>query len=125
MGQRVFVGDGDVDLDGMAVQIDVTITGETIDPVYCFNEWTIAPSGITFVDEPGHPWYGDLFVTGLRGSMIYRIEFGDNWEVQNTEMFYIRTTDEIDNRLRNIEFENGSLYLFGDGYGVGRLTPAG
>lgn len=94
----------------------------TIDPVVCFDAWTLAPSGMAFVDEPGHPWYGDLFVTGLRGSMVFRIGLEDG-VVDEREVFYIRRTEAIDNRLRNIEFHNGSLYLFGDGYGVGVITP--
>lgn len=101
---------------------DVTVA-DTNDPLYCFEEWTIAPSGTTFVDDPDHPWYGSYFVTGLRGSMLYRIVFGDDHAVEHSEVFYIRKADEIDNRLRNVEFHDGSLYLFGDGYGVGTLTP--
>ncbi len=101
---------------------EVAVT-DTTDPVYCFNEWTIAPSGTAFVDDPDHPWYGSYFVTGLRGSMLYRIELDDDLDVAHSEVFYIRKTEEIDNRLRNVEFNDGSLYLFGDGYGVGRLTP--
>ncbi len=94
----------------------------TTEPVYCFNEWTIAPSGTTFVDDEEHPWYGHYFVTGLRGSMLYAIDLKDETAEQG-EVFYIRETEEIDNRLRNVEYHNGSLYLFGDGYGVGKLTP--
>ncbi len=93
----------------------------TTDPVYCFDEWTLAPSGTTFVDDKKHPWYGYYFVTGLRGSMVYAIDL-DGEETEG-EVFYIRETEEIDNRLRNVEFHEGSLYLFGDGYGVGKLTP--
>lgn len=38
-------------------------------------EWTpaIAPAGMTFVDASGHPWHGDLFVTGLVGQQVRRV----------------------------------------------------
>lgn len=91
-------------------------------PEYCFDEWTIAPSGTTFIDDESHEWYGSYFVTGLRGSMLYRLELSDE-EVTDSEVFYIRENEELDNRLRHVEFNGESLYLFGDGHGVGKLTP--
>jgi len=98
----------------------------TADPLHCFDEWTLAPSGTTFVDDPDHEWYNSYFVTGLRGSIVYRIMTDDSGETTGSEVFYIKDEldySEVNNRLRNIEFHNESLYLFGDGHGAAKITP--
>jgi len=105
---------------GYNYQEHVEPASETTETFYCFNEFTIAPSGTTFVDDENHPWHGYYFVTGLRGSMLYAID--TTQEEPEGEIFYIRETEEIDNRLRNVEYHDEALYLFGDGYGVGKLT---
>ena len=106
---------------------DLEIEGEIAEGVYCFDAWTIAPSGTTFVDDEDHPWYGSYFVTGLRGSMLYRIEFDpETYDVELAEIFYIKNDEaviDVNNRLRNVEFYDGSLYLFGDGHGAAILSP--
>lgn len=92
-------------------------------PVICFDEWTIAPSGMTFVDDPGHPWHGDLFMTGLRGNHLHRVEFeGDS--VTDREVFYLSDDDpDVSLRLRDVTYFNGSLYVAGADRGFARLTP--
>ena len=105
---------------GYEYQEHVELEDETAETFYCFNEWTVAPSGTTFVDDPEHEWYGNFFITGLRGSVLYSIDV----ETGEGEVFYIRKDEELDNRLRNVEFHEGSLYLFGDGFGAGKLTPS-
>ncbi|MFB6294931.1 MAG: sorbosone dehydrogenase family protein [Candidatus Nanohaloarchaea archaeon] len=90
-------------------------------PAACFKNWTLAPSGATFVDDPGHPWHGDLFVAGLRGHHIHRFEV-ENGTIVDDEIFYI-SSDELSNRLRDVEYHNGSLYVLGDWKGLARLSP--
>ncbi len=98
----------------------------TTDPLQCFEEWTLAPSGTTFVDDPDHEWYNSYFVTGLRGSIVYRILTDGQGDRIDSEVFYIKDELEyeaVNHRLRNIEFHNESLYLFGDGHGAAKITP--
>lgn len=97
----------------------------TYDPVVCYQNWTLAPSGMTFVDQPEHPWHGDLFVTGLRGQHLERISIdGDN--ITGQEIFYVRDPDsEIQGtrRLRDVEFHDGSLWVVPERGDIIRLTP--
>lgn len=99
--------------------------GEHIEPVRCFSNWTIAPSRMTFVDEQGHPWYGDLFQAGLRGKHLRKFEVS-NGEIEDEEIFYFREESPIETgvarRIRDVEFHEGSLWLLGD---IGRVEPAG
>lgn len=104
---------------------DIEIDDETVDPVKCFDEWTLAPSGITFVDQEGHQWENDLFVSGLKGNQVYRIELNDEMRVENSELFFFnKYSEEMSGRVRDVEFRNGSLYLLGDGWGSVRVTPS-
>ena len=41
-----------------------------IPPVVCFERWTMAPSGMDFDNDTSSPWYGDLFVAGLKGGHV-------------------------------------------------------
>ncbi|MFB6294871.1 MAG: sorbosone dehydrogenase family protein, partial [Candidatus Nanohaloarchaea archaeon] len=43
----------------------VNMSRHGVSPVWCASQWTLAPTAAAFVDEPGHPWHGDLFVAGL------------------------------------------------------------
>lgn len=96
------------------------------EPVMCFEEWTMAPSGITFVDEPGHPWDGNLFVAGLRGEQLHRLEMESGKLVENG-VFYINKEGErernLSNRLRDVDYHNGSLWVIGDEKGLVELSP--
>jgi glucose/arabinose dehydrogenase len=93
------------------------------EPAYCWKNWTMAPSGIEFVNETGHPWHGDLFVAGLRGKQIMRFIFKDE-KITRKEIFY--TTSEINStglRMRDVEFQNGKLYAITDSKGIIAITP--
>lgn len=95
---------------------------ENTEPVHCFRNWTMAPSGATFVDDPDHPWYGDLFVAGLRGKQIFRIKF-ENGVPAESEVFYISSNEpEVSLRMRDVEFYNGSLYAVGDIAGLVKIS---
>lgn len=94
-------------------------------PVRCFENWTMAPSGMTFVDEKDHPWYGDLFLAGLRGKQIYRAEIEDGRIVEEETFYISKDEDDINLRLRNVNYQNGSLYILGDKRGLYRITPEG
>ncbi len=92
-------------------------------PIVCFENWTIAPSGATFINKTGHPWHGDLFVAGLRGKQVLRLNFEDG-KPQNKEVFYIaKDNPKITTRIRDVEHHNNSLYVLGDGRGIVKLTP--
>jgi len=91
--------------------------------IHCFKNWTIAPGGATFIDEPGHPWYGDMFIAGLRGKQVYRLKF-KNGEPVEDEVFYTSHNEpKITLRFRDVEFHNGSLYVIGDDEGLVKITP--
>ncbi len=96
--------------------------GETVEPVWCTTEWTLAPSGMVFVDEPGHPWHGDLFVTSLRGKHLHRFTIEDTALVDNG-IFWVNTGDRMSQRIRDVEFRDGDLWALGDYGGVARLSP--
>lgn len=95
-------------------------------PLKCFKEWTLAPSGAVFVNERDHPWYGNLFVAGLRGKHIHRFEI-ENDNIVNDDIFFINKLSEgtavMHSRFRDIEFYNGSLWVLSDASGIIKLTP--
>lgn len=96
-----------------------------VDPVKCFKNWTMAPSGMTFVDSELSPWYGDLFLAGLRGNHIRRFEI-DEGSVQTEEIFYVNRdfNDEgFSRRIRDIESYEDSLYFIGAHGGVSKISP--
>jgi glucose/arabinose dehydrogenase len=100
-------------------------------PVLCFDKWTIAPGGLEFVSDPGHPWHGSLFVGSLRGKHLHRHVF-DGDEVVKDEVFYIvdrkalaqaGAMARMNPRIRDVEYRDGALYLLGDFSGIVKLTP--
>lgn len=95
-----------------------------VSPVVCYEEWTLAPSGAAFVNRSGHPWHGDLFVAGLRGNHLHRVEFQEG-KVAASEIFYIPTQPDMSLRLRDVETYGGALYVAGDTRGIAVLTPDG
>lgn len=88
-------------------------------PSLCFDEWTLAPSQMAFVDDPSHPWYGDLFVAGLRGKQVHRVVF-ENGEPVRNEIFWW-----ANKRIRDIEFRDGAVMAVPDnGDTIRYLRPA-
>ena len=98
------------------------------DPVVCYTEFTLAPSGMDFLileeiqEVP-------LFVAGLRGNMLMRIDFDREGQVLFQEPMF-----QDWGRLRSVTCHEGSLYMFTnnrDGRGVSgegddkifRVTP--
>ncbi len=103
-------------------ELSENFQGNTL-PVYCFKDWTIAPSGATFVDDSDHPWHGDMFVAGLRGKQIFRLQFDDG-EPSTAEVFYVSKDEpEISLRLREVEYHDGALYAIGDLKGSVKIKP--
>lgn len=94
------------------------------DPLICFKDWTLAPSSMTFVDDKEHPWFGDLFVTGLRGRHLHSFKVEDGSIVKD-EIFYVTkgSNETMDRRLRDVEFYDGSLWIVGDWNGIVKLSP--
>lgn len=103
-------------------------SNDTVLPVRCYRNWTLAPSRMTFVDTPGHPWYGDLFVAGLRGKHVRRYHMGGD-TITGETIFYVNRPgprrNGVSRRFRDIEYFNGSLWVLGDTRGIVRLTPGG
>ena len=97
-------------------------TQEMISPVRCYKNWTMAPSGTTFVRNQSSPWYGDMFVTGLRGSHLSRLSIENN-TVTKENIFYFSQNLGTQHRLRDVEYQNGSLWVIGDSKGLAKITP--
>ena len=104
-------------------------------PAVCFNRYTMAPSGMQFVGDPESPWYRSLFVSGLRGAHLARLEFEESRVVRH-EIFFVaegrdylpadattRGPRGMDSRIRDVEYHAGSLYVIGDRFGMVRITP--
>lgn len=91
-------------------------------PVQCYKNWTMAPSGATFVHNRSSPWYRDLFVAGLRGKHVTRLTI-ENDTVLSEKVFYFSTSIKISQRLRDVEYFNGSIWIIGDSKGMTKLTP--
>lgn len=97
---------------------------ESTAPIRCYKNWSLAPSGGTFVHEKNHPWYGNLFLTGLRGNHVRSFDV-ENGEIEDEKIFFYSKTPEnnISRRFRDIEYFNESLYVVGDYQGLAKLTP--
>ena len=94
------------------------------EPEFCFDDWSMAPSGMVFVNDTSSPWHGDLFVAGLRGHQIHRFIF-ENGEIVENEVFYVSNDEkELSLRMRDVEYFNGSLYALADQRGgMVKITP--
>jgi len=99
-------------------------------PIICIDDYTIAPSGLEFINDKSSPWYGSLFVASLRARHVHRYKFEDN-EVILDEIFFVseglpynkNLNGKLDRRIRDIEYNDGSLYILGDYFGMAKLTP--
>jgi len=92
-------------------------------PLFCSQTFTLAPSGIAFVDEPGHEWHGDLFVSGLRGRHVHRFELDDDMNLLKNEVFFASTEEGLHSRIRDVEYQDGGLWVLGDSQGIERIEP--
>jgi glucose/arabinose dehydrogenase len=80
--------------------------GRFTGPVVLYEEG-IAPSGATFLASRRSAWTGDLFVAGLRGEQLRRIDFERGRAVRDEALFAERF-----GRLRTVEEgPDGALYL--------------
>ncbi len=91
---------------------ECTASGEYENPLRCYSEFTLAPSGIAFYE-------GDLYVAGLRGVQLRRIILDKEGKtiLKEEELF----TDL--GRIREVVEHNGYLYIATsnrDGRGVPR-----
>ena len=99
------------------------VTANNTKPEYCFDEFTLAPGQLAFIQDENHEWYTSAFVTGLRSKLVYRLIFDDD-QVIDSEVFYFRNEPyNISPRLRAITYHNNSLYVAGDQHGLIKLTP--
>jgi len=75
------------------------------DPLVCYSDYTMAPSGVAFL-----PWdeliESPLYVAGLRGNMIMRLDLDDEGTLIRREELF---TDL--GRIRTVIYHEGSLYI--------------
>jgi glucose/arabinose dehydrogenase len=91
--------------------------GDFTGPVALYED-TIAPSGATFVEEPGSAWTGDFLVAALAGEQLRRLRFRSGRPVIDEALFEGRF-----GRLRTVvEGPDGALYLLTSNRD-GRGTP--
>ena len=86
---------------------------EFINPIRCFSDFTLAPSGIAFYEN-------DLYIAGLRGKQLRRIIFDEAYETILYEEEFFREMG----RIRDVVEYNGSLYITTnnrDGRGIPKL----
>ena len=78
----------------------------------------IAPSGLAFYQGSLFPqWKNSLFVGGLRGQALFRLELGKDDTVVNEEALLT----DLDERIRDVRvFQDGAVYVLTDGV-KGRL----
>ena len=75
------------------------------DPLVCYSEYTMAPSGVAFllwdelIESP-------LYVAGLRGNMLMRLDLDDEGALIRREELF---TDL--GRIRTVIYHEGSLYI--------------
>lgn len=85
--------------------------GEHINPIRCYSEFTLAPSGIAF-------YKNDLFIAGLRGTQLRRIVFDEQGRILKEEGLLNHL-----GRIRDVVEHNGYLYISTsnkDGRGIPR-----
>ena len=101
--------------------------GEKGEELLCTQTYTLGPSGITFVDKENHEWYGDIFVSTLRGDHLHRLDMKSNEALKN-EVFWFNgyKSDPYPNyynQLRDVEFMNGDLWILHEWGAITRLSP--
>lgn len=103
--------------------------GEGGEELLCTQTYTLGPSGITFVDKKGHEWFGDIFVSTLRGDHLHRLDMKSGRAIKN-EVFWFNgyKSDPYPNhfnQLRDVEFKNGDLWILHEWGGITRLSTDG
>ncbi len=78
---------------------ECTDSGNFKNPIRCFTEFTLAPSGIAFYNN-------DLYVAGLRGSQLRRVVFDENGNIIHEEAFF----SEL-GRIREVAAHGNYLYV--------------
>ncbi len=82
-------------------------------PIKCFNDYTLAPSGMTIHNN-------ELYVAGLRGTQIRKLTLNQN----RTQIIYQEELFSTLGRIRNIVEHNNKLYILTnnkDGRGIPKL----
>ena len=75
------------------------------DPLICYTEFTLAPSGMDFY--PGEGDYRDqLFIAGLRGNMVMRISLDEEGIPLEEEPILTQW-----GRLRTVRYHQGAFYV--------------
>lgn len=95
--------------------------------LFCTQTWTLAPSGLTYIKDEDHRWHEDLFIAGLRGNHLHRIEITDG-VVQGNEVFWFngmenKKYEEDLNRIRDVEYRNGTLWVLHNNAYMTKITP--
>ena len=80
--------------------VECNVKSEFINPIRCFSDFTLAPSGIAF-------YKNDLYIAGLRGTQLRRIIFDDSYE---TILYEEELFSEL-GRIREVVENKGSLYI--------------
>jgi glucose/arabinose dehydrogenase len=75
------------------------------DPISCYDEFTLAPSGIAFLPLENLK-ETPLYVGGLRGNMVMRIDLDDKGNFIRQEELFIEY-----GRIRTVVYYEGSLYV--------------
>jgi len=91
---------------------------ETSSPEICYDYYTMAPSGMEIIKDPASPWNGNLFIAGLRGRHLQIVPLDGNSVSGKGNIFFVT---ENGDRLRDVEYYSGALYILGDYNGVWRL----
>lgn len=89
------------------------VSTEFTNPIRCFSEFTLAPSGIAFLDD-------GLYVAGLRGTQLRKIILDAEGRIIGEEELFSDL-----GRIRDVVEHNGSLYIATsnrDGRGIPRLN---
>lgn len=91
-----------------------------VDPISCWPERAIAPSGMTF-------FHGDLFVATLRGEALIRIKIGANDRIESIERWF--ASGEQDGRYGRLRDAatgpDGALYVLTNSNCGGRGPVSG
>ena len=89
------------------------ISYKYINPIRCFSEFTLAPSGIALYNN-------DLYVVGLRGTQLRKLTLNEDYEVIKEEVVF-----DDKGRIRDVVIHDDYLYVATsnrDGRGIPRIN---